>query len=99
MYNNKFSDDRSFYRKFTEFPYVLRAASDRLLTIGFIKYFFGTALLLRMFVAMIVYLVSPLDLLPEILLGPAGYFDDFWFFVIVFLYTVANSVVGYVRSR
>ncbi len=52
-----------------------------------------------MAVIMIVYLVSPLDLLPEILLGPAGYFDDFWFFVIVFLYTVANSVVGYVRSR
>ena len=48
---------------------------------------------------MLLYLLSPIDLLPEIFLGPAGYVDDFWFFVIVFLYTVANSVVEYVRSR
>ena len=48
---------------------------------------------------MLLYTLSPLDLLPELLLGPAGYLDDFWFLVIVFLYTVANSVVEYVRSR
>jgi uncharacterized membrane protein YkvA (DUF1232 family) len=48
---------------------------------------------------MLLYFISPLDLLPEMLLGPAGYLDDFWFFIVLFLYTVANSVVEYVRSR
>ncbi len=48
---------------------------------------------------MLLYLLSPIDLLPELLLGPAGYLDDVGFVVIVFLYTVANSAVEYVRTR
>ena len=47
----------------------------------------------------LIYLISPLDLMPELLLGAVGYLDDFWFFIVLFLYTVANSVVEYVRSR
>jgi uncharacterized membrane protein YkvA (DUF1232 family) len=78
---------------------VLRATSGRLLTIGFIRYFFSTANLLKMTGTMLLYLLSPLDLLPELLLGSAGYMDDFWFLVVLFLYTVSNSVVDYVRSR
>lgn len=48
---------------------------------------------------MLFYLISPLDLLPELLLGPMGYLDDVGFIVVVFLYTVANSAVDYVRNR
>jgi uncharacterized membrane protein YkvA (DUF1232 family) len=48
---------------------------------------------------MLLYLISPIDLLPEYLLGPMGYIDDIGFIVIVFLYTVANSAVEYVRNR
>ena len=48
---------------------------------------------------MIIYLASPIDLLPEMLLGFAGYADDFGFMVIVVRYTVANSAIEYVRRR
>jgi uncharacterized membrane protein YkvA (DUF1232 family) len=52
-----------------------------------------------MTLTMLIYFISPIDLLPELLLGAAGYADDVGFFIVVFLYTVANSAVQYVRNR
>ena len=65
----------------------------------FVTFFINNANLIKMIAAILIYLIVPIDLLPEYLLGAAGYLDDFGIIILIFLYTVANTAVEYVRRR
>jgi len=46
---------------------------------------------------MLIYILSPIDLIPELLVGVVGFIDDIFFVIIAILFSIANSGIQYMR--
>ena len=81
-YNNTYVEKRSYWTQLIEMPHLMRkwvSSIEHLKSLAKEK-----APIIYTFVA-ILYLLSPIDLFPEIILGPFGYLDDVLVVVSIFI--------------
>lgn len=74
-----------------EFPYVMKKLWKKFFQVAFLSYFLRTVQITRWTFIIIFYLLLPLDLIPEKMVGVIGYIDDFLLilFFVSFVMTIA----------
>ena len=68
-------------------PTILRHIFNEILSIGGLS-FCSRLWIILILILVLVYLLSPIDLLPELILGPIGYIDDIASFIGAMMYIV-----------
>lgn len=97
-YNRRFSGEpRPWMDYITDLPTILRHLSSEFVTLGGVVYMLRIRIVLC-FVAAIMYLVSPLDLIPEAFFGVLGFLDDLFVVLLLALY-VSIIYRRYLASR
>lgn len=85
-YNRRFSGEpRPWIDYIRDLPTLLRHLSSEFVTLGGVVYMLRIRIVLC-FVAAIMYLVSPLDLIPEAFFGVLGFLDDLFVVLLLALY-------------
>ena len=85
-YNRRFSGEpRPWIDYIRDLPTILRHLSSEFVTLGGVVYMLRIRIVLC-FVAAIMYLVSPLDLIPEAFFGILGLLDDMFVLLLLALY-------------
>lgn len=85
-YNRRFSGQpRSLLDRLRDVPTLLRHAFREMFSVGGLFWMFRVRILLCVCGAL-AYLVSPLDFLPEGVLGLLGFLDDFFVILLLFIY-------------
>ena len=87
-YNSKFGDDRSIKRTIIELPFVLTRIVDHVFSFKFVLYFLKNFAFLKIALALILYFMLPVDIVPAAALGLVGYLDDLAIAAAVALYTL-----------
>ena len=96
-YNGDYGGQRGFYDFMFDSPFLVRQFILEIRnTRGGIllqhKY------LVCYFVLLLIYLVSPVDLIPELVFGVFGYIDDFAF-IVLFLIGLATTFMSILTNR
>uniref|UniRef100_A0A7S3KGN0 DUF1232 domain-containing protein n=1 Tax=Euplotes crassus TaxID=5936 RepID=A0A7S3KGN0_EUPCR len=86
-YNREFVEKRSLYTQITQMPHVLRKWAERLTSFQSILRNWKELIYLSVG---LLYLVSPIDLIPELIFGVFGLIDDV-LIVGAFLTLISNS--------
>ncbi|XP_054722841.1 E3 ubiquitin-protein ligase RNF170-like, partial [Uloborus diversus] len=85
-YNRHFSgEQRSWLEYFWDLPTLLRHAGSEFFSVGGLMYMFRLRIFLC-FVAAIMYLISPLDMIPEAVFGILGLLDDMFVVLLLAIY-------------
>nr|XP_042908896.1 E3 ubiquitin-protein ligase RNF170 isoform X2 [Parasteatoda tepidariorum] len=85
-YNRRYSGEpRPWLDYLWDLPTLLRHAGSEFFSFGGIMYMFRLRILLC-FVAAIMYLISPLDMIPEAVFGILGLLDDMFVLLLVAIY-------------
>ncbi|XP_016097183.1 E3 ubiquitin-protein ligase RNF170 isoform X1 [Sinocyclocheilus grahami] len=85
-YNRRFSGQpRSLLERLRDVPTLLRHAFREMFSVGGLFWMFRVRILLCVLGALM-YLASPLDLIPEGVLGLLGFMDDFFVILLLFIY-------------
>ena len=98
-YNRAFDDNRSWWRRIREFPYVWRMVRRGVFNPRFLVFFIRSAFFLRWAFIMVVYLIVPLDIIPERVFGIAGFIDDLFLSLFGLIFMVSIAAVAYMRMR
>ena len=98
-YNSRFDDNRPWARSIREFPYVFKRAIRFLTNPVFWVLFLRSLYFLRTFMFCIIYILLPMDFLPESLLGAIGYLDDFLIFFLLMAFGISTFALVYLRRR
>ena len=83
-YNMRFSEERTFADCVLDAPFLVKRFLREILTTDITVLVRNYRLLLMMFTG-IVYLLSPFDLIPEIVFGFIGYLDDLVIVIFIFI--------------
>ncbi|XP_016384371.1 E3 ubiquitin-protein ligase RNF170-like [Sinocyclocheilus rhinocerous] len=85
-YNRRFSGQpRSLLERLRDVPTLLRHAFREMFSVGGLFWMFRVRILLCVLAALM-YLASPLDFIPEGVLGLLGFMDDFFVILLLFIY-------------
>ncbi|XP_051524038.1 E3 ubiquitin-protein ligase RNF170-like isoform X1 [Myxocyprinus asiaticus] len=85
-YNRRFSGQpRSLLDRLRDVPTLLRHAFREMFSVGGLFWMFRIRILLCLMGALM-YLVSPLDFIPEGVVGLLGFMDDFFVILLLFIY-------------
>ena len=85
-YNRRYSGEpRPWLDHLRDLPTLLRHMSNEFFTLGGLMYMLRIRIVLC-FVAAIMYLISPLDIIPEAVFGIIGLIDDFFVVLVLALY-------------
>ena len=94
-----FDDNRPFLRRLSELPYVWRRIRGHLLRPQFLVFFLRSVHLVRLVMIILVYLIIPLDLIPERILGFIGYIDDLLVSILILTFFLSVGAIQYHRLR
>lgn len=98
-YNSKFGDDRSIKRTIIELPFVLARVVDYIFSFRFLIYFIKNTLFLKLAIAMIIYFMLPVDIMPTSAFGVVGYIDNVVVLIAVGLFAVGKIGLSFMRER
>lgn len=85
-YNRRFSGEpRTLQEYIQDLPTLLRHAFHEFFSMGGLMWMFRLRIVLLAFGAL-VYLISPLDILPEAIFGVLGFMDDIFIFLLLAVY-------------
>ena len=86
VYNRRFSGERrTLIEYIQDFPVLFRHLLRELVSVDGLVWMFRARIILYLSLA-VVYLISPLDLIPEALTGVLGFFDDIIVLMVVLVY-------------
>ncbi|KAL4235877.1 hypothetical protein ACF0H5_004266 [Mactra antiquata] len=90
QYNRRFSGEpRAWIDYVRDLPTLLRHAVSEFFTVGGLVFMFRVRIMI-LFIAALLYFVSPLDIIPEALFGIFGFLDDLF---ILFLLAIYVSLI------
>lgn len=98
-YNIRFDDNRSIVRTIIELPYVLQRLGRFIMSGQFLLYFLRSFHIIRLVVIVVVYLLMPLDILPESVLGIVGYLDDILLAIFFLVFFISIAALQFMRNR
>ena len=98
-YNLTYDDNRPLMRRILEFPYILRRLLRYIMSGQFLIFFLRNIYFIRLVFGAIFYLILPIDLLPEGVVGFIGYIDDLLLIVLFASYIVSVVGVQYIRQH
>ena len=98
-YNYRFDDERSWWRRIVEFPYVFRMIWRGLFNPRFIIYFIRHAFFYRFLFIIVLYILMPFDLIPERVFGFIGLIDDLFVVFLVLTFMLSMTAVSFMRRR
>lgn len=98
-YNVRFDDNRTIIRTILELPYVLQRLARFIFSWQFVLYFLRSFHIIRLVVICVVYLLMPLDLLPESVMGIVGYLDDILLSIFFFVLFISIAAIQFMRPR
>lgn len=85
-YNRRYSGEpRPWLDHLRDLPTLLRHAGSEFFSVGGIMYMFRLRIVLC-FVAAVMYLISPLDMIPEAIFGILGLLDDLFVVLLLAIY-------------
>lgn len=89
-YNRRFSGaPRSLIDYIYDLPTLLRHAINELFSLNSLAYWYRIRVIC-IFILALMYLLSPLDIIPETLFGIFGFFDDI---IILFFFAIYVSII------
>lgn len=86
-------------RRILEFPYILRRILRYIMSGQFLIFFLRNIYFIRLVFGAIFYLILPIDLLPEGVVGFIGYIDDLLLILLFASYIVSVVGVQYIRQH
>ena len=95
-YNNSYVEKRSILTKLIEMPHLMKKWISSLERMNNI--WKERVSIIYVSIALL-YLFSPIDLIPEILFGPIGYVDDFFIVVSIFMTVTQMFLRQYVQEH
>lgn len=98
-YNVRFDDNRTIIRTILELPYVLQRLARFIFSWQFVLYFLRSFHIIRLVVICVVYLLMPLDLLPESVMGIVGYLDDILLSIFFLVLFISIAAIQFMRPR
>lgn len=98
-YNLMFDDNRPLLRKILEFPYIMKRLLSYIFSMRFLVFFLRNIYFIRLIFILGFYVISPLDILPESVMGVIGFIDDLLIILIVTSYVVTMVALQYYRAQ
>ena len=95
-YNRLYSENRSFIEFFLDAPYLIRRWFGSIHGVaGLIQ----NLRLLTLLMVAFLYIISPLDLIPESVFGVLGLLDDIFIFILIILVIAHSFLQNYLRNQ
>ena len=98
-YNRTFDDSRPILRRLLELPYVFQRIRAYVFRREFLVMFLGSVRFIRLIFIILFYVLLPLDLIPERVVGIVGFVDDFLVVVILVAFFLMMAAVEYHRHH